>query len=302
MNGTKRKLIFFVFIATCLICTGFSIGCYEFKNDPGGRLAPGNWKMTIQFEGRKRVYYVHVPASYNDTVQVPLVLNFHGFGEDVNSQCSRDGFIDTSDAAGFILAYVEGYGTAGLQSFNAGAACCSPAVGEGLDDVGLSIAIVDAIKARCRIDARRVYAHGFSNGGGMAHRLAREAAHVFAAVSAVSMPVLVPDEVPSRPVPVIHFHGTSDGTINYNGGSLFGNEYISANESFGNWAAVNGCTGQPVETYANGNARGMTYQTCEAGTRVTLCTVTGGTHVLYGNGSVDIADQSWEFMSWHTLP
>jgi polyhydroxybutyrate depolymerase len=136
----------------------------------------------------------------------------------------------------------------------------------------------------------------------MAHRLAREAAGVFAAVSSVSMPVLVPDAIPSRPVSVLHFHGTSDTTIDYDGGSLFGEEYISANESLSNWAAVNGCTGQPVETYRNGNARSMTYQSCEGGTQLTLCTIIGGTHVLYGNSSVDIADAAWEFMSWYTLP
>lgn len=302
MVNKKRKWIISLIIAFSALYVFCATGCYEFKNDPGGRLRPGNWKLTIQFKGMERIFYLHIPASYQDTVQVPLVMNFHGFSEDVNAMSSRDGFVDKSDETGFILAYVEGYGTAGLQSWNAGTACCSPAVSSGLDDVGLSVAIVNMISSRCRIDSRRVYAHGFSNGGGMAHRLAREAANVFAAVSSVSMPVLVPDEIPSRPVSVIHFHGTSDSTINYDGGVLFGEEYISANESFTNWAGVNGCTGQPVETFKNGNARSMTYQSCEGGTQVTLCTVTGGSHVLYGNGSVDIADAAWEFMSWYTLP
>ncbi|MCP4136630.1 MAG: hypothetical protein GY754_37010 [bacterium] len=287
-----------------LICLSvfFIIGCDDFSDDPGGLLGPGNWKLTTGFEGLDRDFYVHVPEGYTGTEAVPLLFNFHGYSESVSAQYKRDGFVDKSDEEGFVLVYLQGYGTPGFQGFNAGEACCPPANSKGLDDVGLVVSLVDIVSARCNIDLSRVYAHGHSNGAGLAHRLAREAAHVFAAVSPKSMPVLVPDAVPSQPVPVIHFHGTSDLTINYNGGSLFFTEFLSVRESFENWAAVNSCSGSPVVTYSNGDGECESYQACGSGAEVSLCTVSGGDHILYDNGSIDIADVAWGFMAGFSLP
>ena len=71
------------------------------------------------------------------------------------------------------------------------------------------------------IDPKRVYAIGFSMGGGMAHYLACHAADVFAAVAPSSFDLLeenVGDCQPPRPITVISFRGSADTLVPYEGG------------------------------------------------------------------------------------
>jgi polyhydroxybutyrate depolymerase len=150
--------------------------------------------------------------------------------------------------------------------------------------------------------SEKSYAHGHSNGAGLAHRCGREAAEVFAAITPKSMPVLVPDYVPSYPVPVLHFHGSADSTIRYNGGTIpFEDEpYISVRASLDSWADVDGCSGEQ-ETVYYGSSYCTRYLSCDNGSVVELCTLAGGNHNdLYGRDDIDVSQMSWEFMSQFT--
>ena len=65
-----------------------------------------------------------------------------------------------------------------------------------------------AVAAEANVDRARVYATGLSNGGYLSHRLACEAADVFAAVAPVAARIaLVPTTLcqPSRPIAIIEF-------------------------------------------------------------------------------------------------
>ena len=55
-----------------------------------------------------------------------------------------------------------------------------------VDDVAFARALVAQVSTTACIDPKRVYATGFSMGGGMAHYLACHAADVFAAVAPAS--------------------------------------------------------------------------------------------------------------------
>jgi len=294
----------FVFFVLLMLVSVSACSAGNWKDDPGGRLAAGDWKLTLDQDGITRTVYLHIPSSYTGSVPVPLVLIWHGYMDTAQGQADADGFMVKADETGFIVAYPEGYGTAGLESWNAGKACCGAAVDKDLDDVQLGRDIVKLISARCAIDPARVYSHGHSNGAGMAHRVGREASDVFAAVSPKSMPVLVPGSVPGRAVPVIHFHGTADSTILYGGGTIpFEDEaYLSAQDSFRNWALVDGCTGTPV-TAMYGDSKCETYTNCAEGVKVTLCSIQGGNHNdLYGRDDINVTDMAWDFMSEFTLP
>ena len=50
----------------------------------------------------------------------------------------------------------------------------------------------------------------------------------------------------TSPVNVLHIHGTSDETINYAGGSLFGNLYTGALENAKRWAEIDKCSLTPT--------------------------------------------------------
>jgi len=295
------KILLFVIIFSISITF---IGCDEtdWTEAPDGELQSGNWIIYLYKNDIKRKIYVYVPSTYDGTEDVPLLLVFHGYMDTALNQMDTDGFLEIAEREHFIAAYPEGYGLTGVHSWNAGEACCGAAENKNLDDVKLARDIVSELSNRCAIDETRVYAHGHSNGAGLAHRCGREAADVFAAVTPKSMPVLVPDELPSYPVPVLQFHGTLDMTISYYGGIIpFEEEYyMSAKKSFSNWAEADGCSGSSETTYY-GSSYCKTFTSCENGSVVELCTLAyGGHNDLYGRSDIDVAEMSWEFMSQFT--
>ncbi|VFQ43015.1 alpha/beta hydrolase family esterase [Desulfoluna butyratoxydans] len=287
-----------------LISVLLMAGCDdEYTEDPGGSLGPGNWKLTLSYEGKTRPVYLHVPSGYRAAAPLPLLLSFHGHRDTPAGQAEKDGFPHLADREPFIVAYPKGSGTPGLLGWNAGPACCGQAENNNVDDVGFTRHLVAHLQTRCAIDADRIYAHGHANGGGMAHRLGREAPDLFAAVSVSSMPVLVPDITPDYPIPVIHFHGTSDNTIAYAGGTipLEDAPYMGAEESFADWCNKNGCAEGAAELHFHGASWCTTTSACDDGVTVTLCTLKGGGHnALYEHGDISVSQMSWDFMTGST--
>jgi polyhydroxybutyrate depolymerase len=276
---------------------------------------PGNTTgIGIQFQNLTRHYNVHVPASYDGSVPVPLVLDFHGWMNDPSTQQSLSGFAGLSESVGFIVAYPEGYeGTGTERSWNAGT-CCPPATTDNIDDVGFARAVVADIESQANVDPLRVYATGLSNGGGMSHRLACEAADLFAAASPVACPLLLDPFTlcqPFRPISVLHFAGLTDQVVPYNGGqsSVFPSFVApSSPDSFAYWVSTDGCGNGPpeiVEDLGNG-ASCDTHTACSAGVEVGFCSIHGALfygHVLYDNSdNVNVAQRAWTFMSQFTLP
>jgi polyhydroxybutyrate depolymerase len=186
-----------------------------------------------------------------------------------------------------------------------------------VDDVGFTRAVIEDIGGQGCIDLARVYATGMSNGGFMSHRLGCEASDVIAAIAPVAGVLgLEPSACnPERAVPIIHFHGTEDMLVAYEGGGLA--ESISVEDSIMGWADRNGCTDELEVTFQQGMVTCETADACEDGSAVTLCTVDGGGHCWPGRpcptilGSVDLGettndisanDAMWDFFRNASLP
>ena len=183
----------------------------------------------------------------------------------------------TADAEGFLVVYPNGLD----QSWNAGL-CCGRSATLGVDDVGFTRAVIEDLSARGCIDPSRVYATGMSNGGFFSHRLACEAADVIAAVAPVAG-VLALDPAtctPSRPISILHLHGTGDPLVRYDGGGLA--DSPSVESSIAGWLDRNGCTGEPTVTFQNGSATCETTDDCDGEASVTLCTIEGAGHCWPG--------------------
>src|SRR5262245_9081284 len=267
--------------------------------------------ITIQSGGLTRSYNVRIPPAYDGTVAVPLVLDLHGSGSSAQLQEAVSGFRALADANGFIVAYPNGE----FQQWNAGV-CCDPAASAGVDDVAFARDVVADIASKANIDPLRVYATGLSNGGGMAHRLACEAADVFAAAAPVAFPLALDPLTacqPVRPISVLHFAGLTDQIIPYDGGvatsPVTGQMFVvpPAPASFAYWATADGCTDGPpdmIEDLGNG-ASCDTYTPCAAGVAVGLCSIHGTAlngHFLYANSDgVNVAQRAWDFMSAFTM-
>ncbi len=259
-------------------------------------LSPGNFTFNMTFGGRSRSFNLHVPGSYTGQVAVPLVLDLHGFGSTATQQAYISGFRQKSDRVGFLVAFPQGVS----NSWNA-YGCCGTADLSNIDDVGFLKAVVNQIASMGTIDHSRVYITGLSNGGFMSHRVACEAADVFAAAAPVSAPLNLNDPAtcrPARPITVVHFHGLNDTTIPYDGS--FGIE--SAPDSLTSWRAINGCTGSATVLNLGGSSRCETFKTCNDGAEAGLCSL-DGTHILYNSQSaLNIADYAWDnVFSRHTL-
>jgi polyhydroxybutyrate depolymerase len=252
--------------------------------------------------GLKRTALVHIPESVDLEARAPLVLNFHGLTSNAEQQVFFSGMNPKADAEGFIVVYPNGV----QSSWNAGA-CCGAAIDQNIDDVGFVRALVAQLEKTLCIDERRIYATGMSNGGFMSHRLACEAADLFAAVAPVSAVNGMDTCTPSRPMPVMMFNGTLDPLVAYNGGGLFG----SAEATFTDWSVRDACDDAPAPGKSNGAASCLQHELCDADVSVVFCTFEGMGHCWPGNefcpfgaASTDLSanDEMWEFFSKYTLP
>ncbi|MCU0694350.1 MAG: hypothetical protein MUF54_23425 [Polyangiaceae bacterium] len=264
-----------------------------------GRLQPGETTVSLTHQGRMRSYVAYVPRGYNGLADVPLVVNAHAFMQNPSGQAVLSGMNTKADEKGFIVVYP--WGTGRQLSFNAGL-CCGPAAANGVDDVGFVRAVVTDVSARARVNRKRVYATGMSNGGFLAHRLGCEASDIIAAIAPVAGVNGVPNKCdPRRPVPVMHFHGTDDRVVAYNGGGKF----PGVQETVNDWATRNGCTGAPAQSFNGGNSRCVTRSGCRRGAEVTLCTINGGGHEWPGGGrsvaTLNATDHMWNFFSRFSL-
>lgn len=266
-------------------------------NDPGS----ANYLFTLQHGGLRRSYLVHVPPSYSRGIPVPAVLVFHGGGDDIYGQMRQSGITRTSDREGFLAVFPQGTGATiekkTLGTWNAGR-CCGSAKEHTVDDVGFVNALLDDLEEKFSVDPDRVYATGISNGALFTYRLACEIPERIAAIGPVAGQDACDTCRPSRPVSVIHFHGTTDPAALYNGGHCGGRlpgdpgwSCMPVPDYIRTWAELDRCSLNETVTFRNGTATCRTYGSCAGGTEVTLCTIDGGGHTWPG-GSY-LKDERW---------
>ncbi|MBI4867451.1 MAG: polyhydroxybutyrate depolymerase [Candidatus Wallbacteria bacterium] len=285
----------------------------------GKRVAPGDYERLLAFGGRQRRYELHVPASYDATRPVSVVLDFHGGGGSASGARRGTNMDRTSERGGFLAVYPDGTGRFArrMLTWNAGY-CCGYAQKQGVDDVGFTAALLDDLARFFRVDAKRVYATGLSNGGLMSYRLACELPERIAAIASVAGPMGVEDCRPGRPVPVMHIHGTADQNAPYEGGvgahSITRLPHRSVAWTLARWRELNRCAGAPkIET--KGRVRTESWTPSPGGAEIVLITIEGGGHVWPGGAPLlprfvvgedvagfDAAATIWGFFARHRLP
>jgi polyhydroxybutyrate depolymerase len=259
-------------------------------------LMKGSTRKTTMFQDRMRRYTVYVPSTLDPTLRVPLVLDFHGNGSSGAQEQSGSGWQQKADQEKFIVAYPDGVG----NGWNVGN-CCGQALSEMVDDVGFAKAIVAEVSAAACIDPKRVYATGISNGAGLAHRIACEAADVFAAIAAASADLVTDPCTPARPISELSVRGEADTLVAYEGGNTGSTGWYSpgAKGTLELWKKIDGCTGTVMmsQQYCE------TYNTCSAGVEVTLCSLPGVGHILYTNQlNFNVPKVAWDMFVKHPMP
>jgi polyhydroxybutyrate depolymerase len=274
--------------------TGGSGGAAGTVTCTAGVAKPTDGTKTVMVGTTSRTYYLHVPTKYDGTKPTPLVVDFHGLGGSGTAEAGSNPYKPVIDPEGVISAYPDGANGPSGTGWNMGPCCTT------VDDVAFAKALVQDVGKMACIDPKRVYATGFSLGGGMTHVLACSAADVFAAASPAASDLLkenVDSCKPARPITLIIFRGTADTSVPYNGGSMTSSgmtiTFLGAKATFQKWAEIDQCTGTPSAEDSNGCS---TYSSCASGVQVTLCTKQGGGHEA-GNATV-----SWPWLKKYTLP
>jgi polyhydroxybutyrate depolymerase len=287
-------------------------------SDARADLSPGmNVDLSLVHDGQNRLYDVLVPASYDGSVPVPLVVDMHGFTADRAFQQSVSGFDGIAETEGFLVAWPLGLFADGSLSANTGGpawnagGCCGEAVVQNIDDVGFIRTMVEAITSEANIDPRRIYATGHSNGGMLTHRLACEAADLFAAAASFSYSSPFVPCAPSRLISIFMVHSRTDLIVPYAGGPLAGTIIPSAPQGFEDWRTRNRCTGsEPNATEIHGDTSECGfYTTCADGVEVGLCSVNANLGFISGHmpyflwitDGFNSEARVWEFLS-HAVP
>lgn len=197
--------------------------------------------------GGDRPADLFLPTNYAKEIPVPLLINLHGYTGDGQSQ-SRYTFLQSAaETRG--VAYVAPEGlkdSAGSRFWNASSACCNFG-GSKVSDVDYLNSLIEEISSKVSIDQSRIYLFGHSNGHFMSYKFACSTKGVVAAIAGLAGAMdSDPQVCAGEPMNVLHIHGTNDATISYEGGSLLGNPYPSAEQTVAQWAQINSCS-KPVE-------------------------------------------------------
>lgn len=209
-------------------------------------------RCTLDVDGVSRTYYIHLPADYETAVSLPLVLAFHGGGGKATMMHRVSKLTATSDSHSFIVVYPDG-----LEKHWSDQRSMTGFDRKG--DLQFIRLLLDELEREYKIDPKRVYSTGISNGGFFSQDLAIAYPERIAAVASVAATVSVPvfnKVTPLQPVPILFMLGDQDPIVPYNGGDVrLGSErrgaVVSAKDSIDYWCKANRCTKIETEVHLN---------------------------------------------------
>lgn len=247
---------------------------------------------TLNYGGLSRSYLLFIPSSYDGTKKAPLLIMLHGGGGNAKSSLNiASDLTDYADEKGVILVVPNGTGPMGnrLLTWNSGN-CCGMAVDKQVDDVGFIRALVGTLKSQYRIDERRIFATGFSNGAMLSQRLACEMSDILSGIGPVSGS-LKDNCSPTHPLSVIMFNGTEDQHVLYQGGRgpmQADRQHPRSDHSVAYavdfWAMHDHCPTKPQHSQ-QGHIVEEAYESCSGGTAVVLYMIESGGHAWPGGRS-----------------
>jgi len=285
---------------------------------PGAPLPPGDHVRSLEIGDQSRSYLVHVPPSYDPGRPTPVVLAFHSAAMNGAEMARFSGLSEKADRSGFVVVYPNGTGKTSLFLYwDAGGVRGRPS-----DDVGYVAKLLDDLATVVNVDPRRVYATGVSNGAMMCYRLASELSDRIAAIAPVAGTMAIETCRPCRPVSVVHFHGTKDGLVLFDGPDerIPKNlKFLSVESSIRIWVRANGCPETPVvapmlDRVDDGTkVLVKTYGPGKDNAEVVLYVIEGGGHTwpgreppipFLGKSTREISanDLIWDFFQRHPMP
>ena len=257
---------------------------------------PGTTIEYMDAGGDSGGYIRELPSGYTGRTAMPVVVDLHGYGVSaadmltltkLGSYGDRDGFITITPQVARHLPYWK----TGFKS----------------KDVAFVRGVINEVESTLCVDQNRLFVTGYSNGAIMASVLACVDAAQVAAIAPVSGVANPADCNPSRPVPVVAFHGTADPLVSYTGGfgtaayqlplppgtkgtisQLLGNNVPQSTRgpsiptTTAAWAKRDGCAATPATRVVAKDVALISYA-CPNGNAVELYRIRGGGHTWPGS-------------------
>jgi polyhydroxybutyrate depolymerase len=283
--------------------------------------------LKLASKGVEREYLLHIPSQLPVEQPVPLVFVFHGGGGTAAGMMALSRFNAVADREKFIVAYPQGIG----RSWNDGRITqVSRAHRDNVNDLAFVDALLAHLSRQYRIDPKRIFATGISNGGIFSHYLAANRAERIAAIAPVAGGVAQPVAQtfhPAAPVSVLIIQGTADPLVPYAGGRIADRNgrdrgsVIATDAAVNLWVRANASHPQPeTSTLPDRDptdgcrTQVFAWKGGTAGSEVWLYRVEGGGHTwpggvqylpqrFIGRATKDFdSDAIWEFFKLHPKP
>jgi polyhydroxybutyrate depolymerase len=234
---------------------------------------------TIMVDGLEREYILHLPRTYTGDTLLPLVMVFHGGGGTASQIRNHTKFSRLADKENFIVVYPNSVD----KNWSDGR------TGENLpmqrDDVKFISMLIDTLLSKYRVDSKRIFSTGISNGGFFSFYLALKLSDKILAIAPVTANIpenLQESYKPEYPVSLLLINGTDDPLVKYDGGPV-GVKTIEI------WLANNNCLSGVIKENIPDIvkkdkciAEKLTYSGCTENTEVILVKISGGGHTWPG--------------------
>lgn len=275
-------------------------------------LQAGRFEQTIPEGSVQRSFIVDVPPAYNPKKPIPLVVVLHGWTANAKAAEAYTMMAQEGAKEGFVAVFPDGLGAP--QGWNCGFINLG---GEGADDVKFLTDVIKHVEGEVKVDPRRVYVCGHSNGAFMSYVMGSALSTKIAAIGVVAGTIgltangkwnMVPP--PKSPVSLVVIHGQKDQMV-WSGSAtkaLLMNA-IPPMDSATWWAKQIGIVTGPATTQMNANVT-ITDWKGSLGQEVKYYSILNGTHDWPGgygyNGpettsGVSAADLIWQFFKTHPL-
>jgi len=277
--------------------------------------------------GIERSYMLHVPPRGVSHEPWPLVVMCHGAGGSAAMSETATRWSRKGAECGFLVAYPDATRPDATRppTFLRNPQMWRTGSGAGgmrdqVDDVAFIDALLDEIAAGYKVDLRRVYLCGFSNGASFALVAAAQLSKRIAAVAAVAGKLWHADLEMERALPLLYMTGEADPLNPIAGGpvdSPWGGaiEHPPLSILIDTWARLIGCESKAARRDA---VEGVTIEHYGPGlgeSEMVVYTVRGCGHVWPGGENVlaeritgpgteviDATGVIWDFFAGHRLP
>jgi polyhydroxybutyrate depolymerase len=310
-----KIIIFFIFTPVLLVACGQTtnpVGTSRVEQKNQTSVQPIKFGKHVDIyipEGgpSDRHAVLYIPAGFLNAktpppIIFPLVLAFHAYGEAVSNFETLTGLDGLANTEDFIVAYPEGLPD---PKTNKPQWDTEP----GSTDVKFIRDLVAAIEGGgYNVDPTRIYATGFSNGGGMVNRVGCDLADIVAAIAPVEGGYAEPGWAicnPARPIPVMAFHGLSDVVVPYNGGvgtAVTNNiDFPDIPDWAAAWAFRDLCDANPVLSSPYSSVTETKY-TCSGNISVILFSIDETGHRWPEPSVINATSVMWGFFQLYKLP